>query len=99
MDTNETVLLTVNIDARPMRLRVAKRDESQVLLAAQALNKRIDAFRRFSANEPIDRLSWAALDLAGDLVRMQKEGSPVVSSPTGEVPKELTEIEALLNGY
>ena len=99
MDTNETVLLTVNIDARPMRLRVAKRDESQVLLAAQALNKRIDAFRRFSANEPIDRLSWAALDLAGDLVRLQKEGTSTNSPASGEVPKELLEIEDLLSGF
>ncbi len=39
MDNNETVLLSVNIDGRTMRLRVAKKDEKQVLLASELLNK------------------------------------------------------------
>lgn len=97
MDNNETVLLSVNIDTRPMRLRVAKKDEEQVLLAAQTLNKRIDAFRRFSANEPIDRLSWAALDLAGDVVRLQKEGEQPKSQE--EIPPVLLQLESLLQNY
>jgi len=100
MDNNETVLLSVEIDSRPMRLRVAKKDEEQVLLAAQALNKRIEAFRKFGATEPIDRLSWAALDLAGDVVRSQNTTSPVqqVQTPM-EIPPILSQLESLLQNY
>jgi len=99
MDNSETVLLSVEIDSRSMRLRVAKKDEEQVLLAAQTLNKRIDAFRRFSANEPIDRLSWAALDLAGDVVRSQN--TPAIASNKGqeEIPAILLQLETLLQNY
>ncbi len=101
MDNTETVLLSVEIDSRPMRLRVAKKDEEQVMLAAQTLNKRIDAFRKFGANEPIDRLSWAALDLAGDVVRSQNATPPVtqqVQTPL-EIPPILTQLESLLQQY
>jgi hypothetical protein len=100
MDNNETVLLSVEIDSRPMRLRVAKKDEEQVLLAAQMLNKRIEAFRKFGANEPIDRLSWAALDLAGDVVRSQNATPPVqqVQTPI-EIPPILSQLESLLQNY
>lgn len=100
MDNNETVLLSVEIDSRPMRLRVAKKDEEQVLLAAQTLNKRIEAFRKFGANEPIDRLSWAALDLAGDVVRSQNATPPVqqVQTPI-EIPPILSQLESLLQNY
>lgn len=100
MDNNETVLLSVEIDSRPMRLRVAKKDEEQVLLAAQMLNKRIEAFRKFGANEPIDRLSWAALDLAGDVVRSQNATPPVqqVQNPI-EIPPILSQLESLLQNY
>lgn len=97
MDNNETVLLSVNIDTRPMRLRVANKDEQQVLLAAETLNKRIEAFRKFSANEPIDRLSWAALDLAGDVVRMQKGENQPKSQE--EIPPVLLKLESLLQNY
>lgn len=99
MDNGETVLLSVEIDSRPMRLRVAKKDEEQVLLAAQTLNKRIDAFRRFSANEPIDRLSWAALDLAGDVVRSQNAPAVAANKAQEEIPPILLQLESLLQNY
>jgi len=99
MDNNETVLLSVEIDSRPMRLRVAKKDEEQVLLAAQTLNKRIEAFRKFGANEPIDRLSWAALDLAGDVVRNQHATPPAQPQVAMEIPPILSQLETLLQNY
>ncbi len=99
MDNNETVLLSVEIDSRPMRLRVAKKDEEQVLLAAQTLNKRIEAFRKFGANEPIDRLSWAALDLAGDVVRNQHATPAAQPQVAMEIPPILSQLETLLQNY
>jgi cell division protein ZapA (FtsZ GTPase activity inhibitor) len=91
MEPNETVLLTVTIDGRQMRLRVTKHDEEQVLSAVELLNKRIAGFQRFGSSDPMDRLSWAALDLAGEVVRGEK--------PTDAEPneRELTEIEQLLD--
>jgi cell division protein ZapA (FtsZ GTPase activity inhibitor) len=92
MEPNETVLLTVTIDGRPMRLRVAKQDEEQVLSAVELLNKRIAGFQRFGSTDPLDRLSWAALDLAGEVVRADN------SNPETEpFENELTEIEQLLD--
>jgi cell division protein ZapA (FtsZ GTPase activity inhibitor) len=72
MENHETVLLTVTIDERQMRFKVAKSDEAQVLAAVALLNKRIEGFRRFGSSNPMDRLSWAALDLAGEIVRTEK---------------------------
>lgn len=90
MENNETVLLTVTIDERPMRFRVAKSDESQVLSAVELLNKRIEGFRRFGSSDPMDRLSWAALDLAGEVVRSER---PQMIEPSNST---LTEIEEIL---
>ena len=72
MQPNDSILINVNIDNRTMRLRVAVKDEEDVRLSAQVLNQRIGAFKSFQAQEPIDRLSWAALDLAGEVVRHSK---------------------------
>jgi hypothetical protein len=91
MEPNETVLLTVNIDARQMRLRVAQQDEAQVLSAVELLNKRIAGFRRFGSTDPMDRLSWAALDLAGEVVRGESTDTAIPND------KELTDIEQLLD--
>ncbi len=91
MEPNETVLLTVNIDARQMRLRVAQQDEAQVLSAVELLNKRIAGFRRFGSSDPMDRLSWAALDLAGEVVRSESADTAIPND------KELTDIEQLLD--
>jgi hypothetical protein len=95
MESNETILISVNIDNRPMRLRVSVQDEKQVLLASQLLNNRIEAFKRFGSNDPIDRLSWAALDLAGEVVRLPKE-TPEVNLPNVDDLKLLQDIENLL---
>ncbi len=91
MDNNETVLLTVNIDNRTMRLRVSKKDEAQVLAAVELLNKRIEGFKKFESNDPLDRLSWAALDLAGDVVRKESQ-----TQQTAETDNHLEEIEQML---
>jgi hypothetical protein len=91
MEPNETVLLTVNIDARQMRLRVAQQDEAQVLSAVELLNKRIAGFKRFGSSDPMDRLSWAALDLAGEVVRGESTDTAIPND------KELTDIEQLLD--
>lgn len=72
MQPNDSILINVTIDNRAMRLRVASKDEEDVRLSAQVLNQRIQAFSGFHAQEPIDRLSWAALDLAGEVVRHGK---------------------------
>ncbi len=91
MDTNETVLLTVKIDNRSMRLRVSKKDEAQVLAAVELLNKRIEGFKRFGSSDPVDRLSWAALDLAGDVVRHDRD-----ASNAADTDEHLDEIEQML---
>ena len=75
-----------------MRLRVAVKDEEDVRLSAQVLNQRINAFKSFHAQEPIDRLSWAALDLAGEVVRQGKSGRNVEE----HLEQEISAIEALL---
>ena len=69
MEPTDSILINVNIDNRSLRLRVAVKDEEDVRLSAQVLNQRVSAFKSFNAQEPIDRLSWAALDLAGEVVR------------------------------
>ncbi|MDG1746270.1 MAG: cell division protein ZapA [Bacteroidia bacterium] len=92
MDTNETVLLTVKIDNRSMRLRVSKKDEAQVLAAVELLNKRIEGFKRFGSSDPLDRLSWAALDLAGDVVRHDGD-----ASNAADTDEHLDEIEQMLH--
>jgi len=95
MESNETILISVNIDSRPMRLRVSVQDEKQVLLASQLLNNRIEAFKRFGSNDPLDRLSWAALDLAGEVVRLPKE-LPEVNPTNVDDLQLLQDIENLL---
>jgi hypothetical protein len=89
---NDSILINVNIDNRTMRLRVAVKDEEDVRLSAQVLNQRIGAFKSFQAQEPIDRLSWAALDLAGEVVRHSKSHR----SQDELLEQELTAIEGLL---
>ena len=92
MQPNDSILINVNIDNRTMRLRVAVKDEEDVRLSAQVLNQRIGAFKSFQAQEPIDRLSWAALDLAGEVGRYSKSHR----SQDELLEQELTAIEGLL---
>lgn len=99
VQTADTILISVNIDSRPLKLRVAAAAEDDVKTAANMLNKKIDAFRNFS-QEPLDRISWAALDLAGDVVKNAKNPTSHIPSPTlnmDGVNQELDSIEQLLN--
>lgn len=100
VQTADTILISVNIDSRPLKLRVAASAEDDVKTAANMLNKKIDAFRNFS-QEPLDRISWAALDLAGDVVKNAKNPtSHIPPSPSFNmdgVNQELDSIEQLLN--
>ncbi len=78
-----------------MPLKVARKDEEFVRLAARMINRRMEEFRQFNTGEPIDRLAWAALDFTGDLVRMMRTGQN-----TGEhIEQELQELESLLRDY
>lgn len=100
MQTADTILISVNIDSRPLKLRVAAAAEDDVKTAAHMLNKKIDAFRNFS-QDPLDRISWAALDLAGDVVKNAK--NPTLHTPSMPqnnmdfIDRELDAIEQLLN--
>ncbi|MDA0686981.1 MAG: cell division protein ZapA [Bacteroidetes bacterium] len=94
MTTENSLLISVNIDDRILRLRVAPKDEQAVRMSAQLLNRRIDAFRSFQATEPIDRLSWAALDMAGDVLKQQRDNEKTAPA----VEEELKALEQLLAG-
>jgi len=73
MESKPTEVITVEIDGKSMRLRVAETDRDSVIGAAELLNKRIEGFKKFGTSDPMDRMTWAALDLAGDVFR-QKNG-------------------------
>lgn len=96
MDSNQTVLVSLNIDNHPIRLRVAQKDETQVLKAAELLNNRIDGFKRFGTSNPLDRLSWASLDLAGEVLR-QTPPTPAKTENDSQALQTLEEIETLLS--
>lgn len=96
MDSNQTVLVSLNIDNHPIRLRVAQKDEAQVLKAAELLNNRIEGFKRFGTSNPLDRLSWASLDLAGEVLRQSSPTSNKTNNDEDSL-KVLEEIEALLS--
>jgi len=96
MDSNQTVLVSLIIDNHPIRLRVAQKDESQVLKAAELLNNRIEGFKRFGTSNPLDRLSWASLDLAGEVLRQTPPLTPKTDNDEYSL-KVLEEIETLLS--
>ncbi len=80
---------------RMMPLKVARKDEEFVRLAARMINRRMDDFKSFNTGETIDRLAWAALDFTGDLVRNLRSGELT----EGNVEEELTKLEDLLQGF
>ncbi len=96
MDSNQTVLVSLSIDNHPIRLRVAQKDEAQVLKAAELLNNRIEGFKRFGTSNPLDRLSWASLDLAGEVLRQTSPLTPKTNNDEDSL-KVLEEIETLLS--
>ena len=95
MQSDEKIPVRVIIADRIMPLKVARKDEEFVRLAARMINRRMDEFKTFNTGETIDRLAWAALDFTGDLVRNLKSGEN-----TGEqVETELAKLEELLQGH
>lgn len=95
MQPDDKIPIRVNVADRLMPLKVARKDEEFVRLAARMINRRMEEFRQFNTGEPIDRLAWAALDFTGDLVRMMRSGQN-----TGEhIEQELQELESLLRDY
>ncbi len=89
------------MDSRPLKLRVPPQAEEALKSAASVLNNKIDAFRSYST-DPLDRISWAALDLAGDLVKNTNQPQPNNANtppPTdlSELSNELALLEQLLN--
>ncbi len=92
---DEKIPIRVNVADRMMPLKVARKDEEFVRLAARMINRRMDEFKQFKTGEPIDRLAWAALDFTGDLVRVLRSGQN-----TGEnIESELNSLEELLKEY
>lgn len=95
MQPDEKIPIRVTIADRIMPLKVARKDEEFVRLAARMINRRMDDFKAFNTGETIDRLAWAALDFTGDLVRNLRSGQQ-----TGDhVEEELSKLEDLLQGY
>jgi cell division protein ZapA (FtsZ GTPase activity inhibitor) len=78
-----------------MPLKVARKDEEHVRLAARMINRRMDEFKAFNTGETIDRLAWAALDFTGDLVRNLRSGQ----NSNEKVEQELSQLEELLKAY
>lgn len=95
MQPDEKIPIKVNIADRMMPLKVARRDEEHVRLAARMINRRMDEFKAFHTGEIIDRLAWAALDFTGDLVRNLRSGQ----NKDENVERELNQLEELLKEY
>jgi len=92
---DEKIPIRVMVADRMMPLKVARKDEEFVRLAARMINRRMDDFKSFNTGETIDRLAWAALDFTGDLVRNLRSGELT----EGNVEEELTKLEDLLQGF
>jgi cell division protein ZapA (FtsZ GTPase activity inhibitor) len=92
---DEKISIKVNIADRMMPLKVARKDEEHVRLAARMINRRMDEFKSFNTGETIDRLAWVALDFTGDLVRNLRSGQ----NTNENVEHELIQLEALLKGW
>ena len=95
MQSDEKIPVRVIIADRIMPLKVARKDEEFVRLAARMINRRMDEFKTFNTGETIDRLAWAALDFTGDLVRNLKSGE----NAGEQVETELAKLEELLQGH
>lgn len=95
MQPEEKIPIRVVVADRILPLKVSRKDEEYVRLAARMINRRMDDFKNFNSGEIIDRLAWAALDFTGDLVRNLQSGQ----SAKDTVEKELSDLEDLLQGY
>ncbi|MGC6415083.1 MAG: cell division protein ZapA [Bacteroidia bacterium] len=106
MESNPTEVITVEIDGKSMRLRVAETDRDSVIGAAELLNKRIEGFKKFGTSDPMDRMTWAALDLAGDVFRQKNGDENVQISQTSTQSdfndssiEYLEELESMLKDF
>lgn len=95
MQPDEKIPIRVNIADRMMPLKVARKDEEHVRLAARMINRRMDEFKSFNTGETIDRLAWVALDFTGDLVRNLHKGQ----NTNERVEQELSKLEELLKDW
>lgn len=95
MQPDERIPIRVQVADRILPLKVARKDEEFVRLAARMINRRMDEFKSFNTGDPIDRLAWAALDFTGDLVRNLRSGQHTSET----VESELSSLEELLQGY
>lgn len=95
MQPDEKIPIRVVVADRTMPLKVARKDEEFVRLAARMINRRMDDFKTFNTGETIDRLAWAALDFTGDLVKNLRSGQQT----SEHVDEELSRLEDLLQGY
>jgi cell division protein ZapA (FtsZ GTPase activity inhibitor) len=91
----DKIPIRVAIADRLLPLKVARKDEEYVRLAARMLNRRMDEFKNYNSGEAIDRLAWAALDFTGDLARNLRDGNQT----NDHVEQELQRLEDLLQGY
>lgn len=106
MESNQTEVITVEIDGKPMRLRVAETDRDSVIGAAELLNKRIEGFKKFGTSDPMDRMTWAALDLAGDVFRhksLDNNAQPIQTTTQTDLHDSsnelLDELESMLKDF
>ena len=95
MQPDEKIPIKVMVADKMLPLKVARKDEEFVRLAARMINRRMDDFKAFNTGETIDRLAWAALDFTGDLVRNLRTGQ----TTNEKVDEELSKLEDLLQGY
>jgi len=72
MNPEEQIPVKVVVANRNLQLRVPRKTEEFVRLAAKMVNKRMEDFKQYEVGEPEDRLAWAALDYTTDLVQLHR---------------------------
>ena len=95
MHPDEKIPIRVVIADRIMPLKVARKDEEYVRLAARMINRRMEEFKEYNTGEVIDRLAWAALDYTSDLVKHLKN----VELKDDTVESELQDLDQMLEGF
>ena len=88
MNPEEQIPVKVEVANRVLQLRVPRKSEEYVRLAARMVNKRMDDFKQYAVGEPEDILAWTALDYTTDLVqyhRQKENGNEEVFQTVGEI--------------
>lgn len=88
----ELIAIKVSVADRVLKLKVPRKNEEHVRLAARLLNRRMEEFRKMGSSENIDMLAMAALDYTTDLAKSlydKTEGDEALLN-------EISGIEALL---